>query len=94
MQDGLGGQWQRCDDFGIDQLASHGHYGQTGPALNGLPHWEHVSLYAFACHFLPMHYISEMAASMTSAGRAKHAAGLPGYASWAVTLDDLMQWLG
>eukprot|EP00965_Chrysotila_dentata_P169613 5599016-Pleurochrysis_carterae.AAC.1 len=41
-----------------------------------------------------MEYMGEMTVCMTAAGRAKHEKGVPGYANWAVSLDDLIQWLG
>eukprot|EP00965_Chrysotila_dentata_P243109 6205241-Pleurochrysis_carterae.AAC.1 len=91
---GQGGQWQMNDEYATDQRVTHGHYGQTDPSLNGLiPHWETVSFFAFACQFLPMEYMGEMAACMKTAGREKHAKRVLVYANWASSLDDLTQWL-
>eukprot|EP00965_Chrysotila_dentata_P138726 4588819-Pleurochrysis_carterae.AAC.1 len=41
-----------------------------------------------------MHFVRAMAARMTEVGRTKHEKGLPCYAGWSVSVDDLLQWLG
>ena len=45
-------------------------------------------------HFLPVAFLTDMAAKMQEKGRAKAAAGNRDYNNWTVTKDDLLQWIG
>lgn len=87
------GDWTRDDHHSVDERARHGFTDRNGPRISGLSNWESASLFTLGKHFLPMEFLTALAAEMTQAGLEK-ANEDRHFVNWKVTTDDLLQWIG
>ena len=88
--------WKRDDDFCFDQRAKFT-TAKDPPKLNGQQQSDETpsSLFALGCLFLPMTFLTLMAAEMTELGQEMHRKGSAQFsAKWSVSVDDLLQWIG
>ena len=87
--------WKRDDEFCFDQRAKFS-TAKDPPKLNGHQKYDttSASLFELGCLFLPMTYLTLMAAEMTEYGRELHSKNIHFPATWSVSVDDLLQWIG
>ena len=88
-------KWVRDDTYGFDERARHGFNSKNGPSVDNFSGgFENGALFDCGKHFLPMNFLTEMAAEMTLAGRMKADQDQRRYAGWIVTPEDVLQWIG
>ena len=88
--------WKRDDGFCFDQRAKVT-TSKDKPKLKTENKYEPTSsgIFDLGCLFLPMTFLTLMAAEMTTIGKAKRADGDHDFpAGWEVSQADLLQWIG
>lgn len=85
--------WRRDDTYGFDERSRHNFTDRSGPRISNAS-WEHASLFTLAEYFLPINYLTLMAAAMQAEGKRKYEAGDRNYVNFTVSYRDLLQWIG
>lgn len=86
--------WKREDGYAFDCRAAAGFTSEHGPSLKGDWDSTDVSLFEFAKAFLPIMFLTALAAKMQAEGAKKLTAGNRNYVNWTVSLEDVLQFLG
>lgn len=91
QEDAVG--WKRDDNYPLSQRVKtlEGEAVYSPRLMFG---YEGKGIFEFATEMLPMEFIKELAAEMDAIGKAKHVDGISDYQNWAVTRDDVLQWIG
>jgi hypothetical protein len=87
-------RWVRDDNFELDQRALVNAGGKEDPYLKNVRDPSTTDLFTLGKEFLPVDYLTEMAAEMTTEGVAmaeKSDLFTPG---WSVSILDVFQWIG